>query len=532
MKILPSLSAALLACTATTALAQGDGFDRADVNRDGMIDNTEMSAAGGHAFQAWDGDGDGRITAAEFSRGLHGAWSGDKNRLRRQAFSEGWRTWFESDPPRFAEVDGDGNGAVSVRELRAALADARMNGPWQGIGDDGLTPDQFRQGLASVGDRDRSGGIDRAESGAIIAVIAVEPARDGSTDAADNSRRKADVQRQADAQRQTDAQRQQAMQRADGARDQQATGERRATGSPATTPVGEVVTLREWNTSASAGEGWSARAFFDTSVRGPSGEEIGDVEDLIVGSNGELLSLVAEVGGFWDIGDTHVSIPWDAVTIRQNGSVVIPVTEDNVDDYGFFGEMPTRGEIAGNVVSGLDDQALGARAWRVSELIGDLARVRGGTGAAGMGTGERSANGTMATATDGDRASGQGAGVNVAGTPTRTGSGSGPSAGSPGVAGDRPAAGMAADREMGPDGRRDGYQGYGYVRDVIFADGHIAAVVVDRAAGRTVPRGSYAYPFYGYGYGWTPGQRYYDMPYTGQEADQAEPFAYGERERS
>lgn len=545
MKILPSLSVALLACTATAALAQNEGFDRADANRDGVIDGTEMSAAGGHAFQAWDDDGDGRIAAAEFSRGLHGAWSRENNRLRRRGFVEGWRTWFESDPPRFTQIDSDGNGAISVRELRAAIANARLEGPWQGVGEDGMTADQFRQGLASVGDRDGSGGIDRAESAPIIAVIAVEPVPGITADTG----RQARAQPETDPQRRADGERQNEMQSREAARGQQARADaerradsgtrqadRRAAGSPDTTPVGQVITLREWNTSAMAGSGWSARSFFDTSVRGPSGEEIGDVEDLIVGANGELLALVAEVGGFWDIGDTHVSIPWDAVTIRQNGSVVIPVTEDNVDNYGFFGAVPTRGQLAGQVVSGLADQPLGARAWRVSELIGDLARVRSGGGATGSGmarsettdpdqampAGQGVASGRSMASGEG-AASGQATLRDTEEAPYQTGIQSQPQARNPGVAGGEGAV-------TGGD-RRDGHDGYGYVRDVIFADGRIAAVVIDRAGGRSVPRGSYAYPFYGYGYGWTPGQRYYDMPYSGQEADQAEPFAYDELDR-
>ena len=55
------------------------------------------------------------------------------------------------------------------------------------------------------------------------------------------------------------------------------------------------------------------------------------------------------------------------------------------------------------------------------------------------------------------------------------------------------------------------YRGYGYVQDLIFRDGEVAATVVDRNAGYGTG-GRYAYPYFGYNYGWYPGGRYYDLP--------------------
>lgn len=55
---------------------------------------------------------------------------------------------------------------------------------------------------------------------------------------------------------------------------------------------------------------------------------------------------------------------------------------------------------------------------------------------------------------------------------------------------------------------------YGYVEDLIFTrEGELNAVVVRpdvRYRGRP---GSYAYPYYGYRYGWRPGFDYYALPY-------------------
>ena len=63
---------------------------------------------------------------------------------------------------------------------------------------------------------------------------------------------------------------------------------------------------------------------------------------------------------------------------------------------------------------------------------------------------------------------------------------------------------------------------------MIIRDGKIAATVVD--AGTGFGRGNYAYPYYGYdsGFGWTPGNEYYDLPYAGADIQGLESFEYGD----
>ena len=69
----------------------------------------------------------------------------------------------------------------------------------------------------------------------------------------------------------------------------------------------------------------------------------------------------------------------------------------------------------------------------------------------------------------------------------------------------------------------DGWANYGYVDDLIVRDGQIAAVVVSPDVRWRSP-GLYAYPYYGYGYGWHPGLGYYDLPYDRQETSSVKPF--------
>lgn len=423
----------------------------------------EVRRLGDNAFSRWDSNSNNRLEGDEFTGGLHELWSGQDGQLNEQAFDNNWNNWFTADAPDFAELDEDGNDLLSHEELRVALSDSDLRGDWQGADDGYLTPEEFRTGLTTVSDRDRSGTLDQQETEQLVAVVSVLVPDDTNTAA--TGQQNTDMNRQSAGTNQQAGTGQQTAAVESGNAGTSAT----ASQSASNVEVGEIISLNEWDAEGLYRSAWSAEALFDRQVFGENGEEIGEVEDLIVGSNGELLALIAEVGGFWDIGDTHVSVPWDQVAFRQDGSVTLPVTEDNADDFSVL-SIPTQEQVSENVVSNLDDEELGPRAWRASELIGDIARIRGDEG-------------------------------NTAGQQT----------------------GQAQDGTAVSPNRQTAYQGYGYVNDLVFDNGRIVAAVVDRDAGYGT-RGRFAYPFYGYGYGWAPGSRYYDMPYSRGEATAIEPF--------
>lgn len=123
---------------------------------------------------------------------------------------------------------------------------------------------------------------------------------------------------------------------------------------------------------------WSVEAFFGTDVVDGDGTRIGDVEDLVLNDAGEVVALIAEVGGLWDIGDTHVSVPWQTVQRGGDGSVTIPVTAENVAEFDLFSSspLPEDADPAEEIVEGVDDEALVKALWRASDLIGDYVRVQ------------------------------------------------------------------------------------------------------------------------------------------------------------
>ncbi|MFL0692609.1 MAG: PRC-barrel domain-containing protein [Agrobacterium tumefaciens] len=435
--------------------------DRASQNasaQTGQIDQYSASA-----FSRWDANNNDRLDDGEFSQGLHQNWSGESGELDQAAFESNWGNWFSSERPDFSEIDENSDDRISETELRAALADTDLRGNWQGAEDGYLTREKFQAGVNAVGDRNRDGSLDQAEVDAVVSVIAV--VAPDQTETASTQQDNVD-----NTITQTGQQQASAGNRA------QNDGELR---------VGEIIPLRDWDTDTLHDSGWTAEALFGRTVYGSGGEEIGDVEDLIIGANGDLVALVAEVGGIWDIGDTHVSVPWDQVSFREDRTVTIPVTEDNADDFSVINELRT-GNLSENVASGLDDEELGPRVWRASELIGDIARIRGAQ--AGMETGDVQNN--AAATTQNEQAAA--------------------------------ATGDAQGRnDMAPGSRL----GYGYVEDIVFQNDKVAAAIVNRDAGYGT-RGRYAYPFYGYGYGWAPGSRYYDLPYSRDDSVTLTPFDY------
>ncbi|GHA22765.1 hypothetical protein GCM10007989_17750 [Devosia pacifica] len=72
------------------------------------------------------------------------------------------------------------------------------------------------------------------------------------------------------------------------------------TGGPVYT-TNEAYDEGSWGMDGDTSWGWSG---YDGV--GPDWNEIGEIEDLVLDQSGQLTGIVAEVGGFLDIGDKHV----------------------------------------------------------------------------------------------------------------------------------------------------------------------------------------------------------------------------------
>lgn len=125
-------------------------------------------------------------------------------------------------------------------------------------------------------------------------------------------------------------------------------------------------------------QGWSAEQMMDQAeVYGSGGEEIGSIENLLIDEQGQVVALIAEVGGFWDIGDTHVAVPWKEVSF-ENGRVNIPVTEENVEEYSVMDERFFTKKKIGELQRVEEDVETGSRIWKATDLMDDYAVTRTG----------------------------------------------------------------------------------------------------------------------------------------------------------
>ncbi|GAB2793731.1 hypothetical protein GCM10027040_20090 [Halomonas shantousis] len=211
---------------------------------------------------------------------------------------------------------------------------------------------------------------------------------------------------------------------------------------------GDIIAISEWNYDTLYQEGgMTADSLMDTEVFGANGEEIGSIENVLLDDNNRISAVIAQVGGLWDIGDTHVLVPWEEAEITEDG-VKLPITEDNADDYGLFSSDYITKQDLSNTRQVDDDVTTGPRVWKLSELLDDYASIGDG-------------------------------------------------------------------------------EGYGYVDNVLFnRDGEIQAIVIE--ADTAYGGEPYAYPFYGYAYGWDPTYTSYALPYEEADLDDITVFDYEE----
>lgn len=211
----------------------------------------------------------------------------------------------------------------------------------------------------------------------------------------------------------------------------------------------DAATLAEWEyNSIYAAGGIRAEYMITEEVFGPEGEEIGNVDNAIIGGQGEIIALIVEVGGFWEIADTNIVVPWKQVKLVPDGFKV-PITEDNYEEYLLFGEdsFVTMKKLQQTHPVN-EVLATGAKTWKLTALLDDYVVLADGTG-------------------------------------------------------------------------------YGYVDDVLFTKkGKIQAVIVESAL-TAYGYGPYAYPFYGYAYGWQPYDSVYTLPFGLNAVSTVGVFDYG-----
>jgi len=65
-------------------------------------------------------------------------------------------------------------------------------------------------------------------------------------------------------------------------------------------------------------------------VHDASGEKAGDVADLVISPDGDVVAVVLSVGGFLDVGDRHVSASYEELRVNASGELYLPRTQEEI----------------------------------------------------------------------------------------------------------------------------------------------------------------------------------------------------------
>lgn len=141
------------------------------------------------------------------------------------------------------------------------------------------------------------------------------------------------------------------------------------------------MTLAEWEYSSIYNLGIRAQYLLGEEVFGAKGNEVGNIENVIIASH-EIAAVLVELGGFWELNDTHIAVPWDEVELTPDG-IKIPVTKETVDDYKLFAEnsFVTVESLRQTQSTQVDESfATGSETWKVTTLLNDYVVLESGAG--------------------------------------------------------------------------------------------------------------------------------------------------------
>ncbi len=87
---------------------------------------------------------------------------------------------------------------------------------------------------------------------------------------------------------------------------------------------------------------WRASKLIGASVYGPSDDSIGDINDVIIGADGQIKAVVVGVGGFLGVGEKNVALPFDALTVTRKADsssiqkITVSYTKDELKNAPKF----------------------------------------------------------------------------------------------------------------------------------------------------------------------------------------------------
>ena len=100
-----------------------------------------------------------------------------------------------------------------------------------------------------------------------------------------------------------------------------------ATGAATTAPAVKPKFINQ-----QADNQWLATSIIGSTVSSPTDENLGDVNDIILASDGSPFALVVGVGGFLGIGEKNVAISYDAIKTSTDADGKLKLTLDTTKE--------------------------------------------------------------------------------------------------------------------------------------------------------------------------------------------------------
>lgn len=94
----------------------------------------------------------------------------------------------------------------------------------------------------------------------------------------------------------------------------------------------DITGAEVYTTNTDGSMAWGANQTFDKVE--DDWDNIGEIEDIVLNLDGQMIGVIAEVGGFLDIGDKHVFIEMDGVRLvpvdDRSFSLVTGISKDQL----------------------------------------------------------------------------------------------------------------------------------------------------------------------------------------------------------
>ena len=101
---------------------------------------------------------------------------------------------------------------------------------------------------------------------------------------------------------------------------------------------------------------WRASKLIGTSVIGPDNKSIGDINELMLGEQGEIEAVVVGVGGFLGIGEKNVAVPFEALNVQRKADsgaiekITVAYSKDelkNAPKFAYYDGQKTKATTTG-----------------------------------------------------------------------------------------------------------------------------------------------------------------------------------------